>query len=248
MLLPCQISPARHPPEFQNDFNLTTDQTGVFNSTLSRDISLPVNATVDQLDDIPISEVQSFKEPALPWYSDQALPFEITVSFANEYGAAASAKLFGVEILNEGWGMSIDDAVNEMQATFVACFSKLDVSCSSFVRSTRCAARVGRFATRGNHCQIYPRHGRELPQPQPHTGVPVPTTLDQVFRSCARRRRARITPLRPKTSTRSRGSTTGNYLCSKPLQHSYPEHESRNGTYRRCRTASGGGWLRGTSP
>lgn len=147
MLLPCQTSPARHPPEFQNDFNLTTDQTGVFNSTLSRDISLPVNATVDQLDDIPISEVQSFKEPALPWYSDQALPFEITVSFANEYGAAASAKLFGVEILNEGWGMSIDDAVNEMQATFVAYFSKLDVSCSSFVRSTRCAARVGRFAT-----------------------------------------------------------------------------------------------------
>ena len=55
-----------------------------------------------------------------PWYSDQALPFEITVVAANEYGAAASAKLFGVEILNEGWGMSIDDSVNEMQATFVA--------------------------------------------------------------------------------------------------------------------------------
>src|SRR6185437_2991311 len=100
-----------------------TDATGVFNSTLSRDIALPVNATVDQLDDIPISEVQSFKEPALPWYSDQALPFEITVAMANEYGSAASAKLFGVEILNEGWGMSIDDSVNEMQATFVACIS-----------------------------------------------------------------------------------------------------------------------------
>jgi hypothetical protein len=39
---------------------------------------------------------------------------------ANEYGSAASAKLFGVEILNEGWGMSIDDSVNEMHATFVA--------------------------------------------------------------------------------------------------------------------------------
>ena len=112
--------PADIRPEFQNDFDLTTDQTGVFNSTLSRDISLPVNATVDQLDNIPISEVQSFKEPALPWYSDQALPFEITVAMANEYGSAASAKLFGVEILNEGWGMSIDDSVNEMQATFVA--------------------------------------------------------------------------------------------------------------------------------
>ncbi len=32
----------------------------------------------------------------------------------------AAAKIFGVEILNEGWGSSIDDAVSEMQATFVA--------------------------------------------------------------------------------------------------------------------------------
>jgi hypothetical protein len=114
------VNPTCRRPQFQNDFNLTTDATGVFNSTLYRDVALPVNATVDQIDDIPLSEVQSFKEPALPWYSDQALPFEITVVAANEYGAAASAKLFGVEILNEGWGMSIDDSVNQMQATFVA--------------------------------------------------------------------------------------------------------------------------------
>src|SRR5690348_16356270 len=89
--------------------------------------STPVNtppATVDQLDDIPLSAVQSFKEPALPWYSDQALPFEITIAAANEYGAAASAKLFGVEILNEGYGMSIDDSVSEQQATFVACIGR----------------------------------------------------------------------------------------------------------------------------
>lgn len=38
----------------------------------------------------------------------------------NEYGAAASAKLYGVEILNEGFGSSVDDSVLEMQATFVA--------------------------------------------------------------------------------------------------------------------------------
>ena len=29
-------------------------------------------------------------------------------------------KIFGVEILDEGSGISIDDAVTEMQATFVA--------------------------------------------------------------------------------------------------------------------------------
>jgi len=114
----CSLS--RHiRPQFQQDFNLTTGATGVFNSTLTRDIALPVNATIDQLDDIPLSEVQGFKEPALPWYSDQALPFDITMAAANEYGAAASCKLFGVEILNEGFGTSVDDSVLEMQATFV---------------------------------------------------------------------------------------------------------------------------------
>jgi hypothetical protein len=55
-----------------------------------------------------------------PWFADQILPFDITIAAANEYGAAASAKLFGVEILNEGFGTSIDDTVIEQQATFVA--------------------------------------------------------------------------------------------------------------------------------
>jgi hypothetical protein len=100
-------------PQFQQDFNLTTDATGVFNSTLTRDVPVPVNATIDQLDNIPLSEVQGFKEPALPWYADQVLPFDINVACANEYGAAASAKLFGVEILNEGFGASVDDSVLE---------------------------------------------------------------------------------------------------------------------------------------
>ena len=85
----------------------------LFNSTLTRDIALPVNATIDQL---PLSGVQGFKEVALPWYSDQVLPFDITLAAANEYGAAASCKIFGVEILNEGFGSWIDDSVLEQQA------------------------------------------------------------------------------------------------------------------------------------
>ncbi len=72
------------------------------------------------VDDIPLSAVQSFKEPAIPWFADQILPFDITIALANEYGAGASAKLFGVEILNEGFGTSVDDSVIEQQATFVA--------------------------------------------------------------------------------------------------------------------------------
>ena len=48
------------------------------------------------------------------------LPFDITLAFTNEYGSAAAAKIYAVELLNEGYGISIDDAVSEMQATFVA--------------------------------------------------------------------------------------------------------------------------------
>jgi hypothetical protein len=62
---------------------------------------------------------QSLNELATPWYSDQILPFDITLAGANEYGAMLT-KLFGIEILNEGTGHSIDDPVTEMQATFVA--------------------------------------------------------------------------------------------------------------------------------
>jgi len=67
-----------------------------------------------------MDSVSGFKEAALPNYSDQILPFDITLAGTNEVGAATAMKIFGVEILNEGSGVSIDDAVTEMQATFVA--------------------------------------------------------------------------------------------------------------------------------
>jgi len=105
--------------QFQQDFNLTTDATGVFNSTLTRDIALPVNATIDQLDDIPLSEVQGLQGTRSSVVLRPGPAFDITMAAANEYGAAASCKLFGVEILNEGFGTSVDDSVLEMQATFV---------------------------------------------------------------------------------------------------------------------------------
>jgi hypothetical protein len=56
--------------------------------------------------------VSGLKEEAKPWYSDQILPFDITLAGTNEMGAATAMKIFGVEILNEGSGMSIDDAVH----------------------------------------------------------------------------------------------------------------------------------------
>jgi len=48
-----------------------------------------------------------------PIYDDQILPFDITINAQNEYGQMAVKRIYGVEILNSGEGMSIDDIVNE---------------------------------------------------------------------------------------------------------------------------------------
>jgi len=53
-------------------------------------------------------------------HADQLPPFNIGVNFANEYGQQAHFELYGVEILNEGAGMSIDDVVTEKAVSFVA--------------------------------------------------------------------------------------------------------------------------------
>jgi hypothetical protein len=104
-------------PQYQDS---TVGASAVFTSSLVRDVGPSIGATIDQIDNLSISEVGGSKELADPWYSDQILPFDVTIAGANEYGAMAAAKVFGVEILNEGWGSSIDDAVSEMQAPFVA--------------------------------------------------------------------------------------------------------------------------------
>jgi hypothetical protein len=99
---------------------VSTNASAVFASTLVRSDGFSAGSTVDVLDSQIVNSVGYNKIESAPWYSDQVLPFDITLAAANEYGAMAATKIFGVEILNEGWGTSIDDAVNEMQATFVA--------------------------------------------------------------------------------------------------------------------------------
>lgn len=53
-------------------------------------------------------------------YADEIPPFDITITFRNEYGQAARMSIYGVEILNEGSGMSVDDVTTEKACTFVA--------------------------------------------------------------------------------------------------------------------------------
>lgn len=55
-----------------------------------------------------------------PKYADEIPPFDVTISFANEYGQKAVLVIYGVEILNEGSGFSIDSVTSEKACTFVA--------------------------------------------------------------------------------------------------------------------------------
>jgi hypothetical protein len=78
---------------------------------------LTANAAIGQLNAGDLSD--SF-EPRNAWYVDQVPPFDIVIVAANEYGQAATMRIYGAEILNEGSGFSIDDIVIENQMTYVA--------------------------------------------------------------------------------------------------------------------------------
>lgn len=106
-------------PQYNPASEQVISQTAIFTSSLVRAVPIPLSTTVDS-QDVPINTVSGWKQEAAPWYSDQILPFDITLAATNEIGAASTMKIFGVEILNEGSGVSIDDAVTEMQATWVA--------------------------------------------------------------------------------------------------------------------------------
>lgn len=60
------------------------------------------------------------QEEVAPWYADQIPQFDIVLAAANEYGAQATMRIFGIELLNENSGVSIDDIVTEQQYTYIA--------------------------------------------------------------------------------------------------------------------------------
>ena len=83
-------------PEFMTDDNAFLSQGAIYQSSLVRDSGQSAGATIDQFTGLPVSAVSGFKETASPWYSDQVLPFDITLSGTNEQGAASAMKITGV--------------------------------------------------------------------------------------------------------------------------------------------------------
>jgi len=57
--------------------------------------------------------------PATPWYEDQIPPFSIVLVGINEYGHQMEMQIRGVEILNSGQGISVDDLMIDQQMTFI---------------------------------------------------------------------------------------------------------------------------------
>jgi hypothetical protein len=59
-------------------------------------------------------------ELAKAFYADQLPPFDVTVAALNELGVAANCVIHNVELMNEGWGMGIEDRQADMQTTYLA--------------------------------------------------------------------------------------------------------------------------------
>jgi hypothetical protein len=62
----------------------------------------------------------SMGEISKAFYADQLPPFDVTISALNEMGVAAKCVIHGVELMNEGWGMGIEDRQADMQTTYLA--------------------------------------------------------------------------------------------------------------------------------
>ncbi len=52
--------------------------------------------------------------------ADQLPPFDITISFSNEYNNQSVMRILGVTIVDEGGTMSIDDLLTEQTMTYIA--------------------------------------------------------------------------------------------------------------------------------
>lgn len=106
---------------FLSDIDDVRPEADVTKDISSVGLANPEQAAASvQVAETNITAVDSDQVVAAPWFVDQIPPFDVTLAAANEYGALAVMRIFGIELLNEGYGVSIDDMVSETQYTYVA--------------------------------------------------------------------------------------------------------------------------------
>lgn len=64
--------------------------------------------------------IQGITEEEYHFLADELPPFDITITFANEYGKIAKLAIYGVRLINEGQVMSINDIYTENTYQYVA--------------------------------------------------------------------------------------------------------------------------------
>jgi hypothetical protein len=106
---------------FLSDIDDVRPEADVTKDISSIGLANPEQASASvQVAESNITAVDSDQVVAAPWFVDQIPPFDVTLAAANEYGSLAVMRIFGLELLNEGYGVSIDDMVSETQYTYVA--------------------------------------------------------------------------------------------------------------------------------
>lgn len=103
--------------------SMKTEKTPVYRHGLNNTYSggFDANDLLEVHNTPEASDVQSrWSKGEAPKYSDEIPPFDVTINFLNEYGQSSKMTIFGVEILNEGMGMSVDDITTEKSCTFIA--------------------------------------------------------------------------------------------------------------------------------
>lgn len=99
-------------------FDVMGKKYGVNLQYYKKNFDLPAGGKTIELEDSVANG--NFSSPTTANYADQIPPFNVTITAANEYGQAMMMGLFGVELLNQGQGVSVDDMVTETQFTFIA--------------------------------------------------------------------------------------------------------------------------------
>jgi hypothetical protein len=103
---------------FQNAvFSADRDESGINNTVGgAQDV---FDADFDEAFGAGVATGDFNQQESTPWYADQIPPFDVVLAAANEIGAQSVMKIFGVEIMNENSGVSIDDIVTEQQYTYI---------------------------------------------------------------------------------------------------------------------------------
>jgi hypothetical protein len=107
-----------------NDMKFVADNDEIYPSTDELNNAASGSSGLEELDTIgpttfDAGDLGSNFTISQAWYVDQIPPFDAVIVAANEYGQAATMRIYGIEILNEGSGFSIDDIVIENQMTYV---------------------------------------------------------------------------------------------------------------------------------